>query len=142
MKTLIILMLLLSLGACKKSKDSGSSKNPTPPPNNPTPEPPTINEITSGPKVYKSSDQVEFVVTFSHAVKVSEGQSPFLALTVGDQPRQAHFDRGSEGSQKGVRLFFIYEVQPNDNDRRWGDLSQTLHRPQWEEVSKTMRDRM
>ena len=40
MKTLIILMLLLSLGACKKSKDSGSSKNPTPPPNNPTPEPP------------------------------------------------------------------------------------------------------
>ena len=55
-------------------------------------------------------------MTFSHAVKVSEGQSPFLALTVGDQPRQAHFDRGSEGSQKGVRLFFIYEVQPNDND--------------------------
>ena len=120
MKTLIILMLLLSLGACKKSKDSGSSKNPTPPPNNPTPEPPepppTINEITSVQKIYGSDSEVEFVVTFSHAVKVSEGDSPFLALTVEDQPRQAHFDRGSEGSQKGVRLFFIYEVQPNDND--------------------------
>ena len=114
MKTLIIFILLLSLGACKKSEDSGSSKDPTPPP---APSiPPTINEITSGPKTYKNEDQVEFVVTFSHAVKVSEGQSPFLALTVGDQPRQAHFDRGSEGSQKGVRLFFIYEVQPNDND--------------------------
>ena len=114
MKTLIILMLLLSLGACKKSEDSGSSKDPTPPPTPSTP--PTINEITSSPKTHKNEDQVEFVVTFSHAVKISEGQSPFLALTVGDQPRQAHFDRGSEGSQKGVRLFFIYEVQPNDND--------------------------
>ena len=114
MKTLIILMLLLSLGACKKSKDSGSSKNPTPPPTPSTP--PTINEITSGPKTHKNEDQVEFVVTFSHAVKVSEGQSPFLALTVGDQTRQAHFDRGSEENQKGVQLFFIYEVQPNDND--------------------------
>ena len=41
MKTLIILMLVVSLGACKKSKDSGASKNPTPTPNNPTPEPPT-----------------------------------------------------------------------------------------------------
>ena len=41
MKTIVILMLLLSLGACKKSDDSGASKNPTPPPNNPTPEPPT-----------------------------------------------------------------------------------------------------
>ena len=41
MKTIVILMLLLSLGACKKSDDSGASKNPTSPPNNPTPEPPT-----------------------------------------------------------------------------------------------------
>ena len=43
MKTIVILMLLLSLGACKKSDDSGASKNPTPPPNNPTPEPPDIS---------------------------------------------------------------------------------------------------
>ena len=40
MKTLIILMLLLSLGACKKSGDSASKDNPKSPPNNPTPEPP------------------------------------------------------------------------------------------------------
>ena len=39
MKTLIILMLLVSLGACKKSGDS-ASKDPKSPPNNPTPEPP------------------------------------------------------------------------------------------------------
>ena len=84
MKTIIILMLLLSLGACKKNEDSGASKDSKPPPTPSTP--PTINEITSGPKTYKNEDQVEFVVTFSHAVKVSEGHSPFLALTVGDQP--------------------------------------------------------
>ena len=76
-----------------------------------------LGKEVEGEKIISiSSKDLEFVVTFSHAVKVSEGQSPFLALTVEDQPRQAHFDRGSEGSQKGVRLFFIYEVQPNDND--------------------------
>ena len=84
MKTLIILMLLLSLGACKKSKDSGASKNPTPPPNNPTPEPPgpppTINEITSVQKIYGSDSEVEFVVTFSKAVEVAEGQNALSLL--------------------------------------------------------------
>ena len=39
MKTLIILMLVVSLGACKKSETSGPSQN-NPPPNNPEPEPP------------------------------------------------------------------------------------------------------
>ena len=72
MKTLIILMLLVSLGACKKSKDSGSSKNPTPPPNNPTPEPPTISEITSVQKIYGSDSEVNFVVTFSKAIEVRD----------------------------------------------------------------------
>ena len=124
MKTLIILMLLLSLGACKKSKDSGSSKNPTPPPNNPTPEPseppepstppPTINEITSVQKVYKSSDQVEFVVTFSKAVEVSKGSTPFLSLNVGSDTRQADFRR--ESGESNTKASFFYEVQPNDND--------------------------
>ena len=118
MKTLIILMLLLSLGACKKSKDSGASKNPSPPSNNPTPEPPepppAINEITSVQKVYKSSDQVEFVVTFSKAVEVSEGKTPFLSLSVGSETRQANFRRESSESDK--KASFFYEVQSNDND--------------------------
>ena len=118
MKTLIILMLLLSLGACKKSKDSGASKNPTPPPNNPTPEPPgpppTINEITSVQKIYGSDSEVEFVVTFSKAVEVAEGKTPFLSLNVGSDTRQANFRReSSEGDKKAS---FFYEVQSNDND--------------------------
>ena len=100
MKTLIILMLLISLGACKKSKDSGSSKNPTPPPNNPTPEPPTINEITSVQKIHGSGSEVEFVVTFSKAVEVSEGTAPFLSLNVGSDTRQANFRRESSESDK------------------------------------------
>ena len=123
MKTLIILMLLLSLGACKKSKDSGASKNPTPPPNNPTPPPnnptpeppeppPTINEITSVQKIYRSGSEVEFVVTFSKAVEV--GQTPFLSLSVGSETRQAHFRRGAGESDKDISFF--YEVQSNDND--------------------------
>ena len=119
MKTLIILMLLLSLGACKKSKDSGSSKNPTPPPNNPTPEPqepPEINTITSVQKFYKRGENVEFVVTFSQSVTVSEKHTPFLSLTVGDQTRQANFDRGEENEREGVELFFSYEVEDGDND--------------------------
>ena len=123
MKTLIILMLVVSLGACKKSETSGPSQN-NPPPNNPEPEPPKppvrpdppqINAITSGPKTYKSGDRVEFVVTFSQSVTVSEGHSPFLSLTVGDQPRQANFERGENG-REGSHLFFIYEVEEGDND--------------------------
>ena len=114
MKTLIILMLLISLGACKKSKDSGSSKNPTPPPNNPTPEPPTINEITSVQKIYGSDSEVEFVVTFSKAVEVSERSTPFLSLNVGSDMRQANFRRESSESDK--KASFFYEVQSNDND--------------------------
>ena len=118
MKTLIILMLLLSLGACKKSKDSGASKNPTPPPNNPTPEPPgpppTINEITSVQKIYGSDSEVEFVVTFSKAVEVAEGKTPFLSLNVGSDTRQANFRRESSESDK--KASFFYEVQSNDND--------------------------
>ena len=119
MKTLIILMLLLSLGACKKSKDSGSSKNPTPPPNNPTPEPPepvipppAISEITSIQRVHSSGSEVEFVVMFSKAVEVS--QAPFLSLDVGGETRQAHFRRGAGESDK--KASFFYEVQSNDND--------------------------
>ena len=124
MKTLIILMLLLSLGACKKSKDSGASKNPTPPPNNPTPEPPeppepstpppTINEITSVQKIYGSDSEVEFVVTFSKAVEVAEGNTPFLSLNVGSETRQANFRR--ESGEDDIKASFLYEVQPNDND--------------------------
>ena len=119
MKTLIILMLLLSLGACKKSK------NPTPPPNNPTPEPPeppepsepppTINEITSVQKIYGSDSEVEFVVTFSKAVEVVvEGQYPYLFLNVGSETRAANFRRESSESDK--KASFFYEVQSNDND--------------------------
>ena len=101
MKTIVILMLLISLGACKKSKDSGASKNPTPPPNNPTPEeppepvipPPAISEITSIQRVHSSGSEVEFVVMFSKAVEVS--QTPFLSLDVGGETRQAHFRRGA-----------------------------------------------
>ena len=133
MKTFIILMLLISLGACKKSKDSGSSKNPTPPPNNPTPEPPTpepptpepptpepstppptISEITSVQKIYGSDSEVEFVVTFSKAIEVSEGTTPFLSLDVGSDTRQANFRRESSESDK--KASFFYEVQSNDND--------------------------
>ena len=121
MKTLIILMLLLSLGACKKSKDSGSSKNPTPPPNNPTPEPPeppepppTINEITSVQKIYRSGNEVEFVVTFSKAVEVAEGANPYLFLNVGSETRTANFRR--ESSENDKKASFFYEVQLNDND--------------------------
>ena len=143
MKTFIILMLLLSLGACKKSEDSGSSKNPTPPPNVPTPEPPTpepptpeppipeppipeppppepptpppaINEITSVQKTYGSDSEVEFVVTFSKAVEVSEGSTPFLSLSVGGQTRQANFRR--ESGESNTEASFFYEVQTNDND--------------------------
>ena len=120
MKTLIILMLLLSLGACKKSKDSGSSKNPTPPPNNPTPEeptepvipPPAISEITSIQRVHGSGSEVEFVVMFSKAVEVS--QTPFLSLDVGGETRQANFRRGA--GESGKDISFFYEVQSNDND--------------------------
>ena len=121
MKTLIILMLLLSLGACKKSKDSGSSKNPTPPPNNPTPEPPepvipppAISEITSIQRVHSSGSEVEFIVMFSKAVEVSEGSTPFLSLNVGSDTRQAHFRRGA--GESGKDISFFYEVQSNDND--------------------------
>ena len=136
MKTLLILTLLISfscyLGACKKSETSGPSQN-NPPPNNPEPEPPKppvqpeppeppvrpdppqINAITSGPKTYKSGDGVEFVVNLSQSVTVSEGHSPFLSLTVGDQPRQANFERGENG-REGSHLFFIYEVEEGDND--------------------------
>ena len=128
MKKMMIVTLLISfscyLGACKKSETSGPSQN-NPPPNNPTPEeppkppvrpdPPQINAITSGPKTYKSGDGVEFVVTFSQSVTVSEGHSPFLSLTVGDQPRQANFERGENG-REGSNLFFIYEVEEGDND--------------------------
>ena len=123
----MIVTLLISfscyLGACKKSETSGPSQK-NPPPNNPEPEPPKppvrpdppqINAITSGPKTYKSGDRVEFVVTFSQAVTVSEGHSPFLSLTVGDQPRQANFERGENG-REGSNLFFIYEVEEGDND--------------------------
>ena len=120
MKTLIILMLLISLGACKKSKDSGSSKNPTPPPNNPTPEeppepvipPPAISEITSIQRVHSSGSEVEFVVMFSKAVEVS--QTPFLSLDVGGETRQANFRRGAGENDK--KASFFYEVQSNDND--------------------------
>ena len=120
MKTLIILMLLISLGACKKSKDSGSSENPTPPPNNPTPEeptepvipPPAISEITSIQRVHSSGSEVEFVVMFSKAVEVS--QTPFLSLDVGGETRQAHFRRGA--GESGKDISFFYEVQSNDND--------------------------
>ena len=153
MKTLIILMLLLSLGACKKSKDSGASKNPTPSPNNPTPEPPTpepptpepptpepptpepptpepstpppaINEITSVQKTYRRGNEVEFVVTFSKAVEVSEGSTPFLSLDVGGETRQAHFRRESGDAE--IEASFFYEVQPNDNDDDGVTLEPTL----------------
>ena len=169
MKTLIILMLLLSLGGCKKSEDSASKNpnvppgpsdpsppgpsdpsppgpsDPSPPdpsdpspsdPSDPTPPPgplppgplpppipstppPTISEITSVQRVHNNESQVEFVVTFSHAVQVSEGHSPFLSLTVGDQLRQADFERGENGGEngrEGVSLFFIYDVEEGDND--------------------------
>ena len=125
MKTIVILMLLLSLGACKKkSKDSGASKNPTPPPNNPTPEPPeppepstpppTINEITSVQKIYGSGSEVEFVVTFSKAIEVSEGTTPFLSLNLGSDTRQANFRK--ESGEDDIKVSFFYEVQLNDND--------------------------
>ena len=118
MKTLIILMLLLSLGACKKSEDSGSSKDPTPPPEPPTPEsstpPPVINKITSVRQTYKSDNEVEFVVTFSKAIEISEGSTPFLSLNVGSDTRQANFRR--ESGENHTKASFFYEVQPNDND--------------------------
>ena len=118
MKTLIILMLLISLGACKKSEDSGASKNPIPPPNNPTPEPPepppTINEITSVQKIHVSGSDVEFVVTFSKAVEVAEGSNPYLFLNVGSETRVANFRR--ESSENDKKASFFYEVQSNDND--------------------------
>ena len=136
MKTFIILMLLISLGACKKSEDSGSSKNPTSPPNNPTPEPPTpeppepstppptISEITGVQKVYKVGEEVEFVVTFSKAVKVVEEDTPFLSLNVGGQTRQANFRR--ESGESDTEASFFYEVQSNDNDNDGITLEPTL----------------
>ena len=138
MKTIVILMILISLGACKKSGNSGSSKNPTPPPNNPipipkppTPEPPepsilppTINEITSVQKSYRSGSEVEFVVILSKAVEVSEGNTPFLSLNIGSDMRQANFRRGSGENDK--KISFFYEVQPNDNDNDGVTLAPTL----------------
>ena len=132
MKTLIIFILLLSLGACKKSEDSGSSKNPTPPPNSPTPEPPepstpppTISEITSVQKIYGSGSEVEFVVTFSKVVEVGQGKTPFLSLDVGSDTRQANFRR--ESGESDIEASFFYEVQPNDNDDDGVTLEPTLN---------------
>ena len=105
MKTLIIFILLMSLGACKKGGGSNSKNKPPP-----SPPPLTINEITSVPKTYKSGSQVEFVVMFSHPVEVSG--TPHLSLSVGEQTRSAHFDREGEGDS----LLFLYEVQENDHD--------------------------
>ena len=105
MKTLIIFILLMSLGACKKGGGSNSKNKPPP-----SPPPLTINEITSVPKTYKSGSQVEFIVMFSQPVEVSG--TPHLSLSVGDQTRSAHFDREGEGDS----LLFLYEVQENDHD--------------------------
>ena len=99
MKTLIILMLWLSLGACKKSGDSGASKNPTPEPTEPS-TPPTINGITSIQRVHGSGSEVEFVATFSKTVEVRQGKTPFLSLNVGSDTRQANFRRESSESDK------------------------------------------
>ena len=54
-------------------------------------------------------------MNFNPSVTVSEGHSPFLSLTVGDQTRQANFERGENG-REGTHLFFIYEVEEGDND--------------------------
>ena len=67
---------------------------------------------------------MEFVVTFSKAVEVSEEGTPFLSLNVGSQTRQANFRR--ESGEADIEASFFYEVQPNDNDDDGVALESTL----------------
>ena len=53
-------------------------------------------------------------MTFSKAVEVSEGKTPFLSLNVGSDTRQANFRR--ESGEDDMEASFFYEVQSNDND--------------------------
>ena len=84
----------------------------------------TINEITSVQKIYGSDSEVEFVVTFSKAVGMNEGETPFLSLNVGGQTRQANFRRKS--GESDTKASFFYEVQLNDNDDDGITLESTL----------------
>ena len=63
-------------------------------------------------------------MTFSKAVEVAEGKTPFLSLNVGSDTRQANFRRESSESDK--KASFFYEVQPNDNDDDGITLEPTL----------------
>ena len=63
-------------------------------------------------------------MTFSKAVEVSEGKTPFLSLNVGDQTRQANFRR--ESGESNTKASFFYEVQSNDNDDDGITLEPTL----------------
>ena len=89
---------------------------------------PAISEITSVQKIYRSGSEVEFVVTFSKAVEVSEGSTlmllPFLSLNVGSDTRQANFRR--ESGEGDMEASFFYAVQPNDNDDDGVTLEPTL----------------
>ena len=104
MKTLITLMLLISLGACKKSQDSGSSKNPTPEP--PIP-PPTISSVAIvSSSIFGSNAIVDLVVTFNEPVKITG--VPSLTLSVGGSPTSAYYqDKGEPYSLTHTFLYIV-----------------------------------
>ena len=105
-------MLLLSLGACKKARTQGASKNPTPPPNNPTPEPPipplTISSVAIvSSSIFGPNDIVDLVVTFNEPVKITG--VPSLTLSVGGSPTSAYYQ--DKGEPYSLTHTFLYTVE-------------------------------
>ena len=134
-KSVLIASCCLSLFACTKNRSKNTdSHNSSLDDNRSSPDdlfkPPVIRKIASLAGVHKNGSRVEFIVTFSKAINVSgkDGEAPFLSLSVGNQKRQATFDRESnDGGIGKTDLVFIYTVQPNDNDVNGITLASTIH---------------
>ena len=67
-------------------------------------------------KVYKVGEEVEFVVTFSQSVTVSEGHRPFLSLSLGIKQDRSTLTADQREAKRESVYFLSMEVQENDND--------------------------
>ena len=110
MKTLIILMLLVSLGACKKGKNSGGSEKP----DNDSAAP-TILSITKkemGDSPVEEGTLIDLVVTFSEPVKVTG--KPTLILNVGGSAAKAVYKNMEDIAYNSTHTF-RYTVGRGEN---------------------------
>lgn len=74
-------------------------------------------------KLYKSGDTLYFILRFNEKIKLlTNGNPPFIPLTIGSKSRSALYASGSESDS----LAFTYIIQPGDLDKNGIKIGHTI----------------